>query len=345
MASRVPMRFFRPSPAWLFLVALAPLLVARAGLTQGPAAPPEAIATAEAAAQMPVPTLGGKQFWADERLYYGWRIQRNVLTDECRLLDAENWRYASGTFDQCAAVLARIQHERRLPPMHGRAVIVLHGLARNRSTVEPVCRYLRENTNFTVLSVGYPSTQRDVAAHARALTGIIDHLDRVTEINFVAHSLGNLIVRRYLHDRESAGPDAKPHARLGRMVMLGPPNHGSEVAARFSESDFFVTATGRVGLELGSQWAELQRQLATPPCEFGIIAGGLGNGEGFNPLLPGDDDVLVTVASTRLSGARDFVVVPVLHAFLPRDARVLEYTLRFLESGYFVDPQTRHPIP
>ena len=347
--ARIP-RLGRPSVAWLLLIGAVPCLVARSALPQNPSAPEQvrepapAIDPAAGESLVPLPTLGGKQFWADELLFHQWRIQRNVLTDQCRLLDADNWRWASGSFAECAAVLKKIKRERHLPPMHGKAVIVLHGLGRNRATVEPICRYLRENSDYTVFNVGYPSTQRDVAGHARALAGIIDRLDGISEINFVAHSLGNLIVRHYFHDRQLAGPGAHPHPRLGRMVMLGPPNHGSEVAAALAESDFFAATAGRPGLELGARWAELESRLAVPPCQFGVIAGGLGTGQGFNPLLAGDDDGLVTVASTRLAGASDFVIVPVLHTFLPRDGKVLEYTLRFLKNGYFLSPQEQQPI-
>ena len=346
--ARIP-RLGRPRAAWLLLVALVPCLVARSALPQKPSASEAVVEPAidPAAGEMlvPLPTLGGKQFLADELLFHRWRIQRNVLTDQCRLLDGDNWQWAAGSFDQCQAVLEKIKRQRRLPPMHGKAVIVLHGLGRNRATVEPVCRFLRENSDYAVFNVGYPSTQRDIAAHARALAAIIDRLEGIREINFVAHSLGNLIVRHYFHDRQAAPPGTRSHPPLGRMVMLGPPNHGSEIAAALAESDFFASAAGRPGLELGARWAELESRLAVPPCEFGIIAGGLGNAQGFNPLLAGDDDGLVTVASTRLAGAGDFALVGVLHSFLPRDEKVLEYTLRFLKNGYFVSPRQRHPIP
>ena len=68
----------------------------------------------------PMPTLGGKQFWADELFFHQWRIQRNVFTGHCRLLDEHDLRHASGTLrrvprgagtDQAAAPPAA--HERQ----------------------------------------------------------------------------------------------------------------------------------------------------------------------------------------------------------------------------------------
>ena len=117
--------------------------------------------------------------------------------------------------------------------------------------------------------------------------------------------------------------------------MLGPPNHGSVAATSFSDNRLFTTVLGKPGQELGREWTWLESDLATPQCEFGIIAGGLGNEQGFNPMLPGDDDGVVTMASTRLAGASDFVLVPTVHMLLPLDRRVMKYTLSFLQQGNF----------
>ena len=88
----------------------------------------------------------------------------------------------------------------------------------------------------------------------------------------------------------------------------------------------------------------MQERLAIPPCPFGIIAGGDDDPEGGNPLLDGNDDMVVTVAETRLPGAADFVIVPALHTFIMDDAQVQEYTLRFLQHGYFIAPEVRRPL-
>lgn len=89
-----------------------------------------------------MPTMGGKQFWADELFFHKWRIQRNVFTGHYRLLDARDKRYAWGTFDQCRDTLEQIKHRRHLPPMRGKAVIVLHGLFRSRDSMDSLCRIL-----------------------------------------------------------------------------------------------------------------------------------------------------------------------------------------------------------
>ena len=89
----------------------------------------------------------------------------------------------------------------------------------------------------------------------------------------------------------------------------------------------------------------MKQNLATPRGEFGIIAGGTGSDEGHNPLLEGDDDLVVSVAETRLAGARDFLVVPALHTVIMDDPTVQECTSRFLQAGYFRSEEARCPIP
>jgi len=290
------------------------------------------------------PTLGGMQFWADELFFHQWRIQRNTTTGHYRLLDENYLRYASGTYEQCVAKLEEIKRDRKLPAMQGKAVVVLHGLARTRTTMLLLADYLERAGGYTVFNVGYPSTRESIGDHARALARIIENLEGIEEINFVGQSMGNIVIRHYLADQTDEATGRRPDPRIRRFVMLGPPNHGSIAATRFAHSRVFTTVLGKPGQQLGREWVWLESDLATPQCEFGIVAGGLGNGQGFNPMLPGDDDGLVTVASTRLVGATDFVVVPVMHMLLPDDPRVWQYTLRFLQKGCFISANQRQPV-
>lgn len=308
----------------------------------------------ETPVRIPMPTMGGKQFWADELFFHQWHIQRNVLDNHYRLLDGDDLRHAWGTYDECHAALERIKREQNLPCMSGKAVIVLHGLVRSRSSMESLCHYLHKQGGYEVFNVGYPSTRTDIAEHARALRHILQNLDGVEEINFVAHSMGNIVLRHYLGDlarqepwKQSANAQAaerRATSHFHRFVMLGPPNQGAYLAEKFADNIVFKEIMGEAGQELGRDWSDLQKRLATPPFEFGIIAGGKGNAKGFNPMLTGDNDGTVTVESTKLDGARDFLVVPVMHSFLMDNEKAQEYVLRFLQDGYFISEQERHPL-
>lgn len=292
----------------------------------------------------PAKTLGGVQLWGDELWYLGWRIQRHVATGHCRLLDPDNRREDWGSFERCQATLERIKVERDLPPLSGRAVILLHGLGGWHSTMNPLARYIEDNGPFLAVNVTYPSTRADLTAHARQLASVIDHLQGVEEINFVCHSLGNVVLRRYLKDQADRPRTQNAHPPIKRIVMVAPPNHGSRRAGKWSDRELFVAVLGASAVQLGSNWSDLEKQLALPQCEFGIIAGGRGDDRGYSSRLPGDDDNTISVATTRLEGARDFTVVPVWHSFLLFSPTVQRYSLQFLEHGYFTTESQRSPI-
>jgi pimeloyl-ACP methyl ester carboxylesterase len=211
--------------------------------------------------------------------------------------------------------------------MCGKAVIVLHGLIRTRSSMNGLCRVLETEGGYTVFNVSYPSTRATIDWHAENLDKIILGLDGIDEINFVAHSLGNLVIRRWMAERLDP--------RVRRMVMLGPPNQGAQIARRRELRPLMVTLFGPAGRQFARHWPEIAPRLAIPACQFGIIAGGRGSPRGYNPMLTGDDDLVVAVDETRLDGAADFTVVPVPHTFLMTNRRVHELTLNFLRHGRF----------
>jgi hypothetical protein len=289
-------------------------------------------------------TGGGKQLWADVWLFHEWRIQRNALTRHCRLLDGENRRHASGSFDACREKLDEIRRRDSLLPMKGKAVIVLHGLFRTRSAMTGLRTAIADAGDYTVFCVGYPTTRGGVADHARSLDSAVRSLEGITEINFVAHSLGNLVVRHWLKDLAAEQRKLPDGQSFGRMVMLAPPNYQPQIATKLVRGALANFVAGPAAQQMANGWDLLESKLATPHFDFGILAGGKGDGRGYNPLIPGDDDAVITVESTRLTGARDFRRLPVLHSFFMNDRRVHEYTVRFLTHGHFESEDARQPI-
>ncbi len=291
------------------------------------------------------PTLGGVQFWTDELSVSGWRIQRNAVTGHCRLLDERDRRRAWGTYDQCREAFEQARAEQRVPKMAARVVVTLHGLGDARGSMDTMCEYLRGQGSFDTVNFSYASTRAEVGKHAAALARVIESFDpEVREIDFVAHSLGCIVVRHYLADATDASTGRRPDRRIRRIVMLGPPNHGSAMARSLAKWPLIDSVWGPSGHQLGTGWKELEPRLATPTCEFAIIAGHVEENR-VNPLLQGEHDLLVTEEETRLSGARDFVVIPALHSVLPDNELSLEYTWRFLEKGRFRPEGDAQPIP
>jgi hypothetical protein len=290
---------------------------------------------------IPMKTSGGNQIWSDVLVYSGWRIQYNVVFDHYRLIDPRDVRRAWGTLDACQTKFEQIKHDEIIPAPSGKVVVVVHGLWRTRDAMEPLCKYLREKSDYHVVNVTYASTRLPVGQHAANLAKVVDGLGQVDELNFVGCSLGNLVIRRYLHDCTTGGKKLDP--RIKRVVMLAPPNQGAQIATRFAADPVLQAAWGVPGNEI-AEWKKLSATLATPPCEFGILAGGNGPESKRNPLVAGDDDYLLSVDETRLAGAADFRLLPVTHSSIKRDPTAFEYTLRFLQYGYFVAAEKKQPI-
>jgi pimeloyl-ACP methyl ester carboxylesterase len=290
-------------------------------------------------------TMGGKQFWTDELIHDGWRIQRNVLSRHYRLLDPTDARRAWGSWEKCRESWLTLKEQEHVPPLKKRVVVVLHGLGRTRGAMEGIAEYLAHHGDYSALCMSYASTRATIGDHAESLARVIDNLDGVEEINFLAHSMGNLVIRHYFGDRQASADSAGLDSRIRRFVMLAPPNNGTQLAERFQKNSAFRLIFGKSGQELGRDWETVEKRLATPPCPFGIIAGGAVDGSDRNPLLVGDDDMVVSVAETRLAGAADFIVVPAVHTLIMDDPRVRDFTLNFLKYGFFVSADRRQPIP
>ena len=291
------------------------------------------------------PTLGGKQLWTDELVFRDWRIQRHAYTGHCRLLDNENHRRAWGTFEQCRDALEKFKVKLLLPPLGGKVVIALHGIIRTRASMAGMCEFLERDGGYTALNVSYASTRSDLNSHAAALGLVVGNLGPgVTEINFVAHSLGNLVIRRYLADCYQQRNGLTVDSRLHRIVMLAPPNSGAHLAEIFKNNVVVDMVWGQSARQLAEGWDQLRNELAVPGCQFGILAGGIGTPEGRNRWLQGDDDLVVSVEETKLPGARDFAVLPVIHGWIMDEPLARKYTLMFLQHGHFVSEAQRHPL-
>jgi hypothetical protein len=151
-------------------------------------------------------TMGGMQFWSDVHFAGGFKIQRNSNTGHHRLISPEKVRLAWGNLAHCRAELNGLIANGKVAANRGKFVIALHGLMRTNLSMEPIASYLNQQGGFTVVNFQYASSRDVVAAHASDLRNLIEGLgDGVTEINFVGYSLGNIVVRHYLHNSRLVG--------------------------------------------------------------------------------------------------------------------------------------------
>lgn len=208
-------------------------------------------------------------------------------------------------------------------------VVLLHGIARSARSLRRMQAAL-ETAGFATLNLDYQSRAKSLEALVADISpAISEFASRVDgPVHFVAHSMGGLLARAYL---------AKcPLSRPGRVILLGPPNNGSEIADRFRRFALYRAFFGPAGQQLiTTPDAATKALLPIPNYPLGIIAGSRSVYPISSRFLPSPNDGRVSVASTRLDGMADHIVIPTAHPLLVRDARAIAQTVAFLRNGRF----------
>jgi len=184
---------------------------------------------------------------------------------------------------------------------------------------------------FIVENVDYPSRKYDVddlsrRAVAEGFRRCALHTSKPA--SFVTHSLGGILLRYYL--------DKNPDIAVGRVVMLAPPNQGSQVVDRLKDVPGFNAFHGPVGRRLGTAKTDLPRSLGEVGFDLGVIAGTRSINPLLSQLLPNPDDGKVSAVNTRVDGMCDFIRLPLSHALMMRSPLLIEHTVSFLQSGKFL---------
>ena len=208
-------------------------------------------------------------------------------------------------------------------------VVLLHGIARTSASLATLARGL-EGAGFTTLNVDYPSRRlplEDLVGLVHSAAGpFLTHGDG--NAHFVAHSMGGLLARAYVVRHRPP--------RLGRMVLLGPPNQGSEIADLLAPRWLYKKVFGPAGQQLGTgSQGQLSRSLGALDYSVGVIAGD----RTIDPvgwlLLPRPNDGRVSVARTKVAGMAAHLTLPVSHALMMRSPEVIRQAIIFLRTGRF----------
>lgn len=212
-------------------------------------------------------------------------------------------------------------------PAQAETVVLLHGLFRTSRSMSAIESALRDH-GFDVLNLGYPSLEEPIERHAERVRAAVAQCCAEDErVHFVTHSMGGIIVRYYL---ESDRLD-----NVGRVVMLSPPNSGSEVIDALGDSAAFRKGAGPAAGQLRTGERGLPASLGPVGFELGIVAGSKSINPLFSWLIPGADDGAVSVQSAKVAGMTDFIVLPYTHTFIMDADEVHRQTLHFLVHGRF----------
>lgn len=208
-------------------------------------------------------------------------------------------------------------------------VVLVHGLARTNRSMAKLEKRLSQY-GYKIINLDYPSTKHSIEFLVEEYFGrAVERFSKVpgTKIHFVTHSLGGIIVRYYLKHHQLPN--------LGRVVMLSPPNQGSEVVDHMKDTLIFKKINGPAGQQLGTDKDSVPLQLGPVDFELGIITGNRTFDPLFSMVIPGPDDGKVSVKRAKVAGMKDFLVLPHSHSFIMQKEDVIEQVIHFLEHGSF----------
>ena len=206
-------------------------------------------------------------------------------------------------------------------------VVLLHGLARTSNSMNKMAKHLSDQ-GYKVVNIDYPSRKYELSELAKIVRKeTISKTTGADKIHFVTHSMGGIIVR-FIQKHD-------PLPNLGRVVMLSPPNQGSEVVDFFSDLWFFESINGPAGKQLGTGKNSICRTLGKVNFELGIITGDKSINWINSFIIPGKDDGKVSIENAKVEGMADFLIVHVSHPFIMNDKTVMTECVHFLQNGHF----------
>jgi pimeloyl-ACP methyl ester carboxylesterase len=208
-----------------------------------------------------------------------------------------------------------------------RAALLLHGHGRTGLSMGLLAARLQA-AGWDTLAPSY-GFRRSLPAILDVLKGPVASFAADREsLDIVTHSMGGLVARALI--------TAHRPANLRRVVMLAPPNRGSELADLLASLNLAETILGPAHSHLLTRRSAADEALLGPvDYELGIVAGNRSLGPIPARILPPPHDGKVSVLATHLAGMADHIVVPVPHTLMTAHPLTGAQALHFLRHGRF----------
>ncbi len=226
------------------------------------------------------------------------------------------------TIGACAPwLLIHRNRSQEAPHTKSETVLLLHGLGRTPASMRTLQGRL-EQAGYNVTNLGYSSTRARIEEHGKLLNEFLAELDAdlaVERIHIVGHSLGGIVARYAL--------TIEMPAKMGRVVMLAPPNKGSAAARKWAP---ILGKVIKPLAQLSDDPKSTVNRLSAPSgVDIAVIAAA--------------SDGKVDLDDTHLRGEADHLVVPGSHTFIMNRADVGEQVIYFLRHGRFERPDDDTP--
>ena len=241
--------------------------------------------------------------------------------------------WLSQTVDTLIALTDRENEPITQPDSTNEHVVLLHGLSRSYLSMARIDQNLR-NRGYEVSNIDYPSLSMTIEELVDgSVKDVVESISaECSKIHFITHSMGGLLVRHYLKEY--------PLDRIGRVVMLSPPNQGSKLADHFSNNPIYMPLYERIngpaGLQLGTDPDSLPSRLGPVDFELGVISGTRSVSPYLSSLIGEANDGKVAVENTKVEGMKDMLLVPTNHTFMMQEPAVIEQAIYFIQHGVFM---------
>lgn len=215
------------------------------------------------------------------------------------------------------------------PLLHAHeSVVLLHGLARSSKSMSKLAKALKAES-YNVVNLNYPSTKYPIEQLAeRVRAEIVAQTKEDQTVHLVTHSMGGILLRQI--------QKTDPLKNIGRVVMLSPPNQGSEVVDKISARWIFKRINGPAGQQLGTQPDGFVASLGPVDFELGVLTGDRSINWINSSMIPGKDDGKVSIESAKVEGMQAYKIVHATHPMIMRKRAVIEAIIHFLQNGQFL---------